>query len=161
MAAAFLCMPVQASCSTSAGLETTLVDCQLIVAMLTRRDCFFCCALTRHAACSASDVWLPDLAWAAGVKGMTSSQGNGSCDSGAAAAAVAGSACKAGDLDSSPPAGAAQQQQPPGNADAGPYHVDGVAVGEVSWRRLHAMGPTALLRSQMELGLLASLSTTQ
>jgi hypothetical protein len=32
---------------------------------------------------------------------------------------------------------------------------------QVTWRRLHAMGPRQLLQQQMQLGLLASLSTTQ
>jgi hypothetical protein len=31
----------------------------------------------------------------------------------------------------------------------------------VTWRRLHGMGPRKLLQQQMQLGLLASLSTTQ
>lgn len=32
---------------------------------------------------------------------------------------------------------------------------------QVTWRRLHAMGPRCLLQQQMQLGLLASLSTSQ
>ncbi len=74
------------------------------------------------------------MAWAAGIKGMAATPAAAGADStAAAAAAAAADACS--------------------NA--------GVAAGEVTWRRLHAMGPTALLQQQMELGLLASLSTTQ
>jgi hypothetical protein len=36
-----------------------------------------------------------------------------------------------------------------------------VAAGRVTWRRLHAMGPSRLLGQQLRLGLLASVSTTQ
>jgi hypothetical protein len=157
--------------------------------------------------CRASEVWLPDLAWAAGVKGMAAAtppaaaaaavavaaatDGNSAAaaavgtsgpdckrlsqetqSSAAAAAAAAAEEAVAG-VDSSAGVAAGGKTASTGSATAAAADgavvegvadlgsSAGVAVGEVTWRRLHAMGPTALLQQQMELGLLASLSTTQ
>ncbi|WIA17769.1 hypothetical protein OEZ85_009282 [Tetradesmus obliquus] len=99
-------------------------------------------------------LWLPDLSWASSVMGISH-------------AALTGDECN-------------QQQQQPQQAEdlsgALPPSSAGAAAAaaaaahegkqqqqqqQVTWRRLHAMGPRCLLQQQMQLGLLASLSTTQ
>jgi hypothetical protein len=97
-------------------------------------------------------VWLPDLAWAAGVKHF---QAAGPATTAAAGGGKAGGAAAAAE--------AATEAAAEGKAEgtAALEAAAGVSAGEVTWRRLHAMGPSALLQQQMELGLLASLSTTQ
>lgn len=82
------------------------------------------------------NIWLPDLAWASQVLQL---------------------------LDTEPIADKQQQsaehclQQ--GSATL--EHPNQPAKKAITWRRLHAMGPSTLLPKQMDLGLLPSLSTTQ
>lgn len=94
--------------------------------------CVVCLVLHR-----AAEVWLPDTAWAAGVKGFSRNT---------AAAAAA-------DIDSNSNTSSTQ-------AGCSSTHSSEKGA-DITWRRLHAMGPSALLEQQMQLGLLASLSTTQ
>jgi hypothetical protein len=108
-----------------------------------------CVLLLLFVGARGSQLWLPDLSWASGIMGITH-------------AALTGDECSQ-----------QQQQQQQGEAQgvataqlsaaaAGPRAAsEGEQRQQVTWRRLHAMGPRCLLQQQMQLGLLASLSTTQ
>jgi len=124
---------------------------QLLYSVLNVRAA--CCV------CRATELWLPDLAWAAGVKGfaaMGASTAQHAQTTYPQPTAAAAAAAAAGDP--APCHEAEQHQGKSGTCSTGGSANMG---GDVTWRRLHAMGPTALLKQQMELGLLASLSTTQ
>lgn len=96
------------------------------------------------------EFWLPDLAWASKVLGLSAAQLQAGEKHVASAAADARqldqSTANADLLDQADSICEQQQQQ---------------MKQQVTWRRLHAMGPSRLLLQQMQLGLLPSLSTTQ
>ena len=116
--------------------------------------------------CRAAEVWLPDLAWAADVKGFLHSTQDLPTQQPPTAA---------GPEADGTPSTAPGKIHPGSVYSSGSDSSDGTAAGKaaaaaatsavgaggVTWRRLHAMGPTAHLKQQMELGLLAALSTTQ
>jgi hypothetical protein len=106
-------------------------------------------------------LWLPDLAWASGIMGFTD-------------AALTSNDCSQSQQQQQKQQQKQQQQQEERNGSADTQPPVATAAAEpaaadveqqqqqqVTWRRVHAMGPRRLLQQQMQLGLLASLSTTQ
>ena len=108
-------------------------------------------------------MWLPDLAWASTVMGVTEEDLNLAGGEEQRQQQKQGDKLKGEDEQQQQELQQKQQQQHDQQEKQQQQQEEKAdsSKQQVTWRRLHAMGPRRLLDQQMTLGLLASLSTTQ